>query len=175
MRGARRIQTALVLGMGASLFLKMVLLEPVVLPLGGMEVILAAALLPLALLLRSSGVVLIAWACGTAHFLHDGAAREALVAALSVGVATAVAYTLVAKDGRTWRWLAAGWTLTAVLALGMATGSTLLLGQAFAPAFAGVLARVWVAVNGVGVPFALLVLRLGRSYLPGPTALLHRT
>lgn len=173
--GVRRVRAVFLTGLGASLVLKMALLEPVVFPLGVHAVVLAAALLPLALLLRGLGVVLIAGACGVAHLLHGGAVVEAMVAALSVGAATGAAYPLVARDARIGRWLAAGWTLTAILTVGMATGSALFLGRAFGLTFAEVLVRVWLPVNGLGVPLALLVIRSAGPYLPAPAAWPWRT
>lgn len=175
MTGVRSVRTIVLVGLGASLFLKMILLEPLVLPLGGLELVLAAALLPFALLLRTAGIVLIAVACGTAHLTHGDAAGEALLATLSVGAATGAAYLWVAKDGRTWRWLAAGWTMSLVLSLGLATGSALLLGHEFPFEFVGIFGRVWLGINAVGIPLTLLALRAGGAYLQRPVPSARRT
>lgn len=141
------------------LILKMVLLEPVVVSLLGLDIVLVAALLPAALLLNRLGIGVIALACGVAHWMHGGGILPALIAALAVATAVGAGFLVLREKHDATRWLATGWVITAVLALSMAMGHAILFGANFAGSFVGVLSRVWLALNLLGVPVALLLAR----------------
>jgi hypothetical protein len=156
MRIADIRRSAPAVALSVALILKMVLLEPVDIGVGGMSVVLVAALLPVALLLGWMGVPVIAAACGLAHWVNHGDLPEALVASLSVATATGLAYVVLRPSSSVPRWVAAGWIITVVLSLSMAVGHTMISAAVLYEAFLTVFSRVWLTINLVGVPASVL-------------------
>ncbi|MCJ2519586.1 MAG: hypothetical protein LN412_01380 [Candidatus Thermoplasmatota archaeon] len=147
--------------LSAALLLKMILLEPLDLGIQGFRLVIVAALLPMALLMRWAGVAVIATACGLAHGLNHGDIADAMIAAGSVGIATAAGVLILRQNAGVLRWLAAGWVITGLLSLSMATGNALFLGYGFQEALITVLLGVWAPLNLLGVPAAILLNRSG--------------
>lgn len=146
-------------GFGGLLVAKMVLLEPVVLPFLGTELVLVASLLPLALLLRGPGVGIIAAACALAHGIHDGGWAAPILTGASAGVATAAALGFLLRRDDAVGWLVAGWILTFAFAGTMALTHGTAPGG-LGPSFLGVLGTTWLPINGLGVPLAVLLRRI---------------
>ncbi|MFQ5908346.1 MAG: hypothetical protein ACE5JE_05925 [Thermoplasmata archaeon] len=145
---------------------KMILLEPLTLSGFGLSVVVVAALLPLALLLGSPGILIITVACGVAHWVNDGVVADAVIAAVAVGVATFVAYLAVHRNRSPLRWIAAGWILTALFVAVMTLGTFLVFGHEPVTVLTTVLARVWIAINLVGIPVAILASHVTRRVGP---------
>lgn len=162
----RRLGLLVAVSFAAVLATKMVLLEPLTLSGFGLSVTVVAALLPLALLLGFPGVLVITAACGLAHWVNDGNAGEAVIAATAAGLATLAAYLVVRRGTGPLRWIAAGWILTALFVAIMALGFLLVFGQEPLAALTTVLARVWIAINLVGIPVAILASHMMRRYGP---------
>jgi hypothetical protein len=156
MRFANIRRSVPAVALSAALVVKMVVLEPVDIGLLGMSVVLVGALLPVALLLGRNGIPIVAAACGVAHWVNHGSPAEALVASLSVAMATGLAYLVLRPTSSAPRWVAAGWIITGVLSLSMAVGQTLISGAALHEAFLTVFSRVWLTINLVGVPASFL-------------------
>ncbi len=150
---------------------KMILLEPLTLDGFGLSVTVVAALLPLALLLGLPGVLIITVACGMAHWVNDGNVGEAVIAAVAVGVATSAAYLVVRRGQGPLRWIFAGWVLTAIFVTIMALGFLLVFGQEPFASLNTVLARVWIAINLVGIPVAIVASHMMRRVGPPRPAL----
>ncbi|MFQ5919070.1 MAG: hypothetical protein ACE5I4_03355 [Thermoplasmata archaeon] len=149
---------------------KMILLEPLTLSGFGLSVTVVAALLPLALLLGLPGVLIITLACGMAHWVNDGNVGEALIAAAAVGVATLAAFLVIHRSPGPMGWIAAGWILTALFVAIMALGLLVVFGQEPLAALSTVLTRVWIGINLVGIPVAIVTSHLMRRVGPPRSA-----
>ena len=145
---------------------KMILLEPLTLSGFGLSVTVVAALLPLALLLGLPGVPIITVACGMAHWVNGGDVGEAVIVAVAVGVATSAAYLVVRRGQRPLRWIVAGWILTAIFVTIMALGFLAVFGQEPITALTTVLGRVWISINLVGIPVAIVASHMMRRVGP---------
>lgn len=145
---------------------KMILLEPLTLSGFGLSITVVAVLLPLALLLGLPGVLVITVACGMAHWVNDGNVGEAVIAAVAVGVATSAAYLVIRRGQGPLRWVSAGWILTTIFVTIMALGSLVVFGQEPITALTTVLARVWIAINLVGIPVAIVASHVMRRVGP---------
>ncbi|MFQ5838533.1 MAG: hypothetical protein ACE5HJ_07095, partial [Thermoplasmata archaeon] len=102
------------------------------------------------------------------HWLNHGGLAEALTAATAVGLATGAAYLVLHAKFTAFRWVKAGWIITAILATAMAVGSALFLGNSFQDVVLVVLSRTWMAINLVGVPLAIVVTRAGWQFSLSP-------